>query len=60
MSKTKFRLFKKMKIRQPILAIFNCGYLSLEFVDVLETANIHYLFRLSSNDYITERGQMQT
>ncbi len=38
---------KEMKLKQPILVIFDRGYPSIEFVDYLEFQGIHYLFRLS-------------
>ena len=44
----------------PILAVFDRGYPSLEFIDHLETNGIHYLFRLSSNDYKAERENMRS
>lgn len=46
---------KEIGVKQPVLVIFDRGYPSIEFVDFLESEGIHYLFRLSSNDYITER-----
>ena len=49
-----------MGIRQPVLAVFDHAYPSIEFIDFLETEGIHYLIRLSSNDYKTERKQMQS
>ncbi len=49
-----------MRIRQPLLAVFDRGYPSLEFIDFLETEGIHDLVRLSSNDYVAERKQMQS
>lgn len=48
-----------MGIRHPILAVFDRGYPSIEFIDFLETKDIHYLIRLSTNDYKEERKQMQ-
>ena len=51
---------KKFNLTQPILVIFDRGYPSIEFVDFLETQGIHYLFSLSSNDYIEERRTMCT
>ena len=51
---------KEMKLKQPILVLFDRGYPSIEFVDYLESQGIHYLFRLSSNDYIAERTKMET
>ena len=39
---------------------FDRGYPSLEFIDFLETEGIHYLIRLSSNDYMAERKRMQS
>lgn len=47
-----------MKLKQPILVSFNRGYPALESVDFLESQGIHYLFRISSNDYIVERTKM--
>lgn len=47
-----------MKLKQPILVLFNRGYPAIEFVDYLESQGIHYLFRLSSNNYTTERTKM--
>lgn len=49
-----------MGIKQPVLVIFDRGYPSIEFIDFLETEGIHYLIRLSSNDYKAERKQMQS
>ena len=49
-----------MGIRQPVLAVFDRGYPSIELIDFLETEGIHYLIRLSSNDYKAERKQMQS
>ena len=49
-----------MKLKQPILVIFDWGYPAIEFVDFLESRGIHYLFRLSSNDYIMERTKMKS
>lgn len=51
---------KHMDIKQPVLAVFDRGYPSMEFVVFLETEKIHYLFRLSSNDYKFERGNMKS
>lgn len=51
---------KHMNIKQPVLAIFDRGYPSMEFIDFLETEKISYLFRLSSNDYKFERGTMES
>ena len=49
-----------MDIKQPVLAIFDRGYPSIEFIDFLETEKISYLFRLSSNDYKFERRNMKS
>lgn len=49
-----------MDIKQPVLAIFDRGYPSMEFIDFLETKKISYLFRLSSNDYKFERRNMKS
>lgn len=51
---------KHMNIKQPVLAIFDRGYPSMEFINFLETEKISYLFRLSSNDYKFERGTMES
>ena len=51
---------REMGIRQPVLAVFDRGYPSIEFIDFLEMEGIHYLIRLSSNDYKSEREQMQS
>lgn len=51
---------KMTGIDLPILAVFDRGYPSLEFIDHLETNGIHYLFRLSSNDYKAERENMRS
>lgn len=51
---------KNMNLKQPILVIFDWGYPAIEFVDFLESQGIHYLFRLSSNDYIVERTKMKS
>ena len=47
-------------IKQPVLAIFDRGYPSMEFIDFLETEKINYLFRISSNDYKFERRNMKS
>ncbi|MFR4635086.1 MAG: transposase [Blautia faecis] len=47
-------------MRKPVVAVFDRGYPSLEFIDFLETEGIHYLIRLSSNDYMAERKRMQS
>jgi hypothetical protein len=49
-----------MGISQPVLAVFDRSYPSIEFIEFLETEGIHYLIRLSSNDYKAERKQMQS
>lgn len=60
LAKRNLKHFTEMGIKQPVLAIFDRGYPSIEFIDFLETEGIHYLIRLSSNDYKEERKQMQT
>jgi hypothetical protein len=45
---------------RPLLVIFDRGYPSIELVDFLEKQGITYLFRLSSNDYKKERGDMES
>lgn len=60
MAKRNLKHFTEMGIKQPVLAIFDRGYPSIEFIDFLEMEGIHYLIRLSSNDYKEERKQMQT
>ena len=60
LAKRNLEHLKKFDLTQPILVIFDRGYPSIEFVDFLETQGIHYLFRLSSNDYIEERRTMNT
>ena len=47
-------------IKQPVLAIFDRGYPSMEFIDFLETEKINYLFRIFSNDYKFERRNMKS
>ena len=49
-----------LEINQPVLSVFDRGYPSLEFIDFLEKKGIHYLFRLSSNDYKEERKNMKS
>lgn len=49
---------KEMKLKQSILVLFDRGYPAIEFVGYLESQGIHYLFRLSSNDYTAERTKM--
>ena len=49
-----------IKINQPVLAIFDIGYPSIEFIDLRKTQKTNYLFRLSSNDYKLERENMQS
>lgn len=49
-----------MELKQPILVIFDRGYPAIEFVNYLESQGIHYLFRLSSNDYKVERTKMKS
>ncbi len=58
--KKKLKTIKKIGIRKPVVAVFDRGYPSLEFIDFLETEGIHYLIRLSSNDYMAERKRMQS
>lgn len=60
LAKQNLEHLKEVAMEQPIIAIFDRGYPSIEFIDFLETKGIHYLFRLSSNDYIAERRQMKT
>jgi hypothetical protein len=49
---------KKIVKNLPLLVIFDRGYPSIELVDFLEKQGITYLFRLSSNDYKKERGEI--
>lgn len=60
LAKRNLKHFTEMGMKQPVLAIFDRGYPSIEFIDFLETEGIHYFIRLSSNDYKEERKQMQT
>lgn len=60
LAKRNLKHLKEMGMRQPVLAVFDRGYPSIEFIDFLETEGIHYLIRLSSNDYKAERKQMQS
>ena len=60
LAKQDLRHLKNMNLKQPILVIFDRGYPAIEFVDFLESQGIHYLFRLSSNDYIVERTKMKS
>ena len=60
LSKQNLKHLKEMNMKQPILVVFDRGYPSIEFIDFLEMEGIHYVFRLSSNDYITERKQMES
>lgn len=60
LAKKNLNHLKHMDIKQPVLAIFDRGYPSIEFIDFLETEKIRYLFRLSSNDYKFERGNIKT
>lgn len=60
LAKRNLKHLREMKIRRPVLAVFDRGYPSLEFIDFLEKEGIHYLMRLSSNDYKAERKQMQS
>ena len=60
LAKRNIENIKQFNLKQPILLIFDRGYPSIEFVDYLETEGIHYLFRLSSNDYIAERKRMDS
>lgn len=60
LAKRNLENLKQFNLKQPILLIFDRGYPSIEFVDYLETEGIHYLFRLSSNDYIAERKRMDS
>lgn len=58
LAKRNLKHLREIGIRQPVLAVFDRGYPSIEFIDFLETEGIHYLIRLSSNDYKAERKQM--
>lgn len=60
LAKKNLEHLKYINITQPVLAIFDRGYPSIEFIDFLETKKINYLFRLSSNDYKSERRNMQS
>ncbi len=60
LAKRNLEHLREMGIRQPVLAVFDRGYPSIEFIDFLEMEGIHYLIRLSSNDYKSEREQMQS
>ena len=60
LAKKNLNHLKHINIKQPVLAIFDRGYPSMEFIDFLETEKINYLFRLSSNDYKFERGNMES
>lgn len=60
LAKRNLKHLREMEIRRPVLAVFDRGYPSLEFIDFLEAEGIHYLMRLSSNDYKAERKQMQS
>lgn len=59
LAKQNLNHLKNIKLKQPILVIFDRGYPAIEFVDFLESQGIHYLFRLSSNDYKAERTKMK-
>lgn len=58
LAKRNLKQLKKIGIKQPVLVFFDRGYPSIEFIDFLETERVHYLIRLSSNDYLAERKQM--
>lgn len=58
LAKRNIKHLKEMGTKQPVLAIFDRGYPSIEFIDFLQKEGIHYLIRLSSNDYKEERKQM--
>lgn len=60
LAKRNLEHLKQFYLNQPILVVFDRGYPSIEFVDFLEKEGIHYLFRLSCNDYIAERRQMKS
>lgn len=60
LAKRNLKHLKEMGIRHPVPAVFDRGYPSIEFIDFLETEGIHYLIRLSTNDYKEERKQMQS
>lgn len=60
LAKNNLEHLKYINIKQPVLAIFDRGYPSIEFIDFLEQKKIKYLFRLSSNDYKFERENMQS
>lgn len=60
LAKNNLEHLQYINIHQPVLVIFDRGYPSIEFIDFLETQKINYLFRLSSNDYKSERENMQS
>ena len=60
LAKRNLKHLRELEIRQPVLAVFDRGYPSIEFIDFLEMEGIHYLIRLSSNDYKADRGRMQS
>jgi hypothetical protein len=47
---------KEVVGEQPVLVIFDRNYSSLEFMNYLEKAGVHYLIRLHSGDYKAERS----
>ena len=49
---------KYININPPVLAIFDRGYLSIEFIDFLEMKKINYLFHLSFNGYKFEQDNI--
>lgn len=59
LAKRNLKHLKEMGIRKLLLAVFDRGYPSLEFIDFLETEGIHYFVCLSSNDYVAEHKQMK-
>ncbi len=58
-AKRNIRELEQLPVNGPVLIIMNRGYPSIEFIHFLEKQGIHYLIRLSSNDYKKEREEAE-
>lgn len=60
LAKANLTAIREITAGYPVLVIMDRGYPSIELVHFLEKNGIHYVFRLSSNDYKKERQEKKT
>jgi len=59
-AKAHIKTIREIIGERPVLIIFDRNYVSLEFIDILEKAGIHYLMRLQAGTYKKEVSQLQS